>query len=98
MELKAMITKVENEKRLKAYATLSFDRCFLITDIKILDLENGLYVAMPNKKRKNGVYRDVSFPMNREMREKVTKVVLDAYNKKLEELANENEKEEKKND
>ena len=90
MELKAKITKVVDEKNVKAYATLSFDQSFLVSDIKILDLKNGLYVAMPNKQRKDGTYRDVAFPMHKEMRERITDVVLEAYRDKLTELEKEN--------
>ncbi|MBM2828087.1 MAG: SpoVG family protein [Actinobacteria bacterium] len=46
----------ENEK-LKAYATIIFDDCFVVRDLKIIDGNNGLFVAMPSKKKKDGTYR-----------------------------------------
>ncbi|HCU23465.1 MAG TPA: septation protein SpoVG [Deltaproteobacteria bacterium] len=68
-----------NEDKLKAYATVTFDDCFVVRDLKIIHGNSGLFVAMPSKKRKDGTFKDVAHPLNNEFRSKVEKVVLDAY-------------------
>ncbi|MBN2223279.1 MAG: septation regulator SpoVG [Deltaproteobacteria bacterium] len=72
-----------NEERLKAYATITFDDCFIIRDLKIIDGNNGLFVAMPSKKRKDGTFRDTAHPLNNETREHIEDVVLREYEKEL---------------
>ena len=76
-----------NEERLKAYATITFDDCFIIRDLKIIDGNNGLFVAMPSKKRKDGTFRDTAHPLNNETREKIEDVVLREYEKELTRIA-----------
>jgi stage V sporulation protein G len=76
-----------NEERLKAYATITFDDCFIIRDLKIIDGNNGLFVAMPSKKRKDGTFRDTAHPLNNETREKIEDVVLREYEMELSRLA-----------
>jgi len=73
------------EDRLKAYATLTFDHCFLVRDIKVIHGNKGLFVAMPSKKRKDGSYQDIAHPLNSETRRMIEERVLDEYNRVLEE-------------
>ncbi|MEW6778164.1 MAG: septation regulator SpoVG [Bdellovibrionota bacterium] len=68
-----------NDERLKAYVTLVFDDCFVVHDVKVIQGPDGLFVAMPSKKTKNGTYRDTVHPLNRETREMIEKCVLDSY-------------------
>lgn len=75
-----------NEERLKAYVTITFDDCFVVRDLKIINGNNGLFVAMPSKKMKDGTYRDTAHPLNNETREKIEAKVLEAYRKELEKL------------
>ena len=70
-----------NEERLKAYATITFDDCFIIRDLKVIDGNNGLFVAMPSKKRKDGTFRDTAHPLNNDTRERIEDVVLREYEK-----------------
>ncbi len=74
---------VQNDERLKAYATIIFDDCFIVRDLKIIMGNNGLFVAMPSKKRKDGTYRDTAHPLNNEMRSLIEKSVLDSYEMEL---------------
>ena len=76
-----------NEERLKAYATITFDDCFIIRDLKIIDGNNGLFVAMPSKKRKDVTFRDTAHPLNNETRERIEDVVLREYEKELSRIA-----------
>lgn len=68
-----------NEEKLKAYATITFDDCFVVRDLKVIHGNSGLFVAMPSKKRKDGTFKDVAHPLNNEFRSKIEKAVLDAY-------------------
>lgn len=71
------------EERLKAFVTITFDNCFIVRDVKIINGNNGLFVAMPSKKRKDGTFRDVAHPLNHEMREVIEKRVIDQYHEVL---------------
>ncbi|BEQ16422.1 septation regulator SpoVG [Desulfoferula mesophila] len=67
------------EERLKAYATITLDHCFLVRDLKIINGNKGLFVAMPSKKRKDGTYQDTAHPLNRDTRRMIEDAVLGEY-------------------
>ncbi len=67
------------EERLKAYATITLDHCFLVRDLKIIQGNKGLFVAMPSKKRKDGTYQDTAHPLNRDTRRMIEEAVLGEY-------------------
>ena len=71
------------EERLRAYVAITFDRCFVVRDLKVTNGNNGLFVAMPSKKRRDGTYRDTAHPLNRETREMIESLVLAEYNKEI---------------
>jgi len=73
-----------NEEKLKAYATITFDRCFVVRDLKVIQGNNGMFVAMPSKKRKDGTFKDTAHPLNTETREMIEAKVLAEYRKELE--------------
>ncbi len=73
-----------NEDKLKAYVTITIDSCFVIRDLKVINGHNGLFVAMPSKKRKDGTFRDTAHPLNNETRQKIESKVIDAYTVELE--------------
>ncbi len=68
-----------NEDKLKAYVTITIDDCFVIRDLKIIDGNTGLFVAMPSKKRKDGQFRDIAHPLNQETREEIEKKIFEAF-------------------
>ena len=68
-----------NEDRLKAFATITFDNCFVVRDLKIIHGNAGLFVAMPSKKRKDGSFKDTAHPLNVETRNMIESMVLGAY-------------------
>lgn len=72
-----------NEEKLKAYVTIIFDNCFVVRDLKIINGNTGLFVAMPSKKRKDGTFRDIAHPLNSELRTSIEKTVLKAYEEEL---------------
>ncbi len=68
-----------NEEKLKAYVTITFDNCFVVRDLKIINGKDGLFVAMPSKKRKDGTFKDTAHPLNNETRDMIESAVLAAY-------------------
>ena len=74
------IMPVDEDPRLKAYVIITLDECFVVRDIKVIDGERGLFVAMPSKKTKNGKYLDVAHPINKETRTIFEQEILEAYN------------------
>jgi stage V sporulation protein G len=68
-----------NEEKLKAYVSIVFDSCFLVSDLKIIQGPNGLFISMPSKRKKNGEFKDVAHPLNRETREMLEKHILAEY-------------------
>ena len=65
--------------RLKAYATIVFDNCFIIRDLKIIEGNKGLFVSMPSRKRRDGTFRDIVHPLNTEMRREIEDRVVQEY-------------------
>ncbi|MCL5673601.1 MAG: septation regulator SpoVG [Deltaproteobacteria bacterium] len=72
-----------NEEKLKAYVAITFDNCFVVRDLKIINGKDGLFVAMPSKKRKDGIFKDIAHPLNNETRNLIESAVLKAYNEKI---------------
>ena len=72
-----------NEEKLKAYATITFDNCFIVRDLKVIHGQSGLFVAMPSKKRRDGTYKDTAHPINSETRAMIESKVLDEYDREL---------------
>lgn len=75
-----------NEERLKAYATITIDDAFIIRDLKIIKGHEGLFVAMPSKRRKDGQFKDIAHPLNQETREMIEKAVFDAFEEEVKSL------------
>lgn len=74
----------KEEERLRAFATITFDNCFIVRDLKVINGNDGLFVAMPSKKRKDGAYRDVAHPLDNRTRDDIELAVLKAYDEELE--------------
>lgn len=75
-----------NEERLKAYVSITIEDCFVVRDLKIINGNNGLFVAMPSKKRKDGQFKDIAHPLNAETREQIENDVFAAYEKEVKAL------------
>ena len=71
------------EEKLKAFVSIIFDDCFVVSDIKIINGNNGLFISMPSKKRKNGTFRDIAHPLNNETRRMIEERILAKYNEAL---------------
>lgn len=72
-----------NEERLKAYVSITIDNSFVVRDLKIIQGPNGLFVAMPSKKRKDGQFRDIAHPLNQETRDEMEDLIFDAFEKEV---------------
>lgn len=77
------VRKIAKEGNMKAVVSITLDNEFVVHDIKIIEGENGLFIAMPSRKTTEGTYRDIAHPITKETREMVSTVILDAYEKAL---------------
>lgn len=78
------IRKVAKEGKLKAVVSITFDEEFVVHDIKVIEGEKGLFIAMPSKKALDGEYRDIAHPINSGTREKIQSTILKKYDEELE--------------
>lgn len=73
------IRRVTTEGKLKAYVTVTFDNCFVIHNVKVIEGKSSLFIAMPSRKTKSGEYKDIAHPICPEFREKLQAEILKAY-------------------
>ena len=83
------VRKVAKEGKLKAVVSITMDEEFVVHDIKVIEGEKGLFIAMPSKKAVDGEYREIAHPINSETREKIQSIILENYEKVLEEAPEE---------
>ena len=76
------VIPVDDEK-LKAFVSIVFDHCFVVTDIKVIHGPKGLFVSMPSKKRKDGTFKDIAHPLNNQMRQYLEEKVLGVYRQQV---------------
>ncbi len=67
------------EKKLKAYASITFDSAFVVRGLQVIDGKDGLFVVMPGKKSADGMFRDIAHPLNSDMRRGIEEKVLDKF-------------------
>ncbi len=77
------VRKVTEEGKMKAIVSVTFDNEFVVHDIKIIEGQNGLFIAMPSRKIAEGEFRDIAHPINAETRKKIQDAVLDEYERVL---------------
>lgn len=73
------IRKVTKESKMKAVVSITLDNEFVVHDIKVIEGEKGLFIAMPSRKAADGEYRDIAHPINSETRDKIQKMILERY-------------------
>ena len=71
------------DSKMKAIVSITIDDEFVVHDIKVIEGEKGLFIAMPSKKAADGEYRDIAHPINSETRDSIQKIILDSYEKAL---------------
>jgi stage V sporulation protein G len=73
------VRKVFGDGKLKAYVTVTFDDCFVVHNVKIIESSNGVFIAMPSRKTKTGEYKDVAHPINPDFRAELQNKILEAF-------------------
>lgn len=77
------ICKVEKEGKMKAVVSITIDEEFVVHDIKVIDGEKGLFIAMPSRKAADGEYRDIAHPINSDTRNKIQQIILEKYESEI---------------
>ena len=73
------IRKIASDGKMKAIVSITFDDEFVVHDIKVIEGQNGLFIAMPSRKTPDGEFKDIAHPINTETREKIQSAILEAY-------------------
>lgn len=77
------VRKITKEGKMKAIVSITLDDEFVVHDIKVIEGEKGLFIAMPSKKATDGEYRDIAHPINSNTRESIQRIILEKYEKAL---------------
>lgn len=77
------IRKVEKEGKMKAVVSITIDEEFVVHDIKVIDGEKGLFIAMPSRKAADGEYRDIAHPINSDTRNTIQQIILEKYESEI---------------
>lgn len=73
------VRKLTKEGKMKAIVSITIDNVFVVHDIKVIEGEKGLFIAMPSKKATDGEYRDIAHPINSETRDILQKIIMEKY-------------------
>jgi stage V sporulation protein G len=84
MDITEVRIALRDDQKLKAFVSITLDDCFVIRGLKIIEGADGMFVAMPSRKRKNGEYQDVAHPINNKTREWMEGIILKAYREEKE--------------
>lgn len=79
------VRKITKEGKMKVVVSVTFDEIFVVHDIKVIEGEKGLFIAMPSRRSGDGEYRDIAHPINSEMRDKLQKEILEKYEEAVKE-------------
>ena len=79
------VRKMTQDSKMKAIVSITIDDVFVVHDIKVIEGEKGLFIAMPSKKATDGEYRDIAHPINSDTRESIQNTILESYEKALSE-------------
>lgn len=74
------VRKIATQNRMKAIASVTFDDVFVVHDIKVIESDKGLFIAMPSRKIPNGEFKDIAHPINTETREEIQNAIIAKYN------------------
>lgn len=77
------VRKMTQDSKMKAIVSITIDDGFVVHDIKVIEGEKGLFIAMPSKKASDGEYRDIAHPINSETRDRIQRIILENYEKAL---------------
>ena len=77
------VRKIAKEGKMKAIVSITIDEEFVVHDIKVIEGEKGLFIAMPSKKATDGEYRDIAHPINSTTRDNIQRIILGRYEQAL---------------
>jgi len=89
MQITEIRISLRTDNKLKAFASITLDNCFVIRGLKIIEGAKGVFVAMPSRKRPDGTFQDIAHPINNETRDWMEGQIILAYKKEREKLATE---------
>ena len=86
MEITEIKVYPAKEGRLRAYATMVFDNCFIVRDLKVIKSDKGMFVSMPSRRKKDGSFKDIVHPLNSETRKTIEQKIIEEYEKVSDEI------------
>ncbi len=87
MNITEVRISLRDDAKLKAFASITLDNCFVVRGLKIIEGKSGTFVAMPSRRRKDGEYQDIAHPINNDARAIMERVILKAYREEMENSA-----------
>lgn len=85
MKVEIKIYKIKSEKsKIKAMASLAFDKCFVVSGLKIIGGTKGLFVTFPSYQKSDGTYKDIAYPLSKDYRENLCNAIIEKYKKESE--------------
>ncbi len=83
MEITEIRITLRDDDKLRGFASITLDNCFVVRGLKIIEGANGMFVAMPNRRRKDGTFQDIAHPINKSTREWMENQIIAAYKQEL---------------
>lgn len=83
MDITEVRVTLKDEAKLKAFASITFDNCFVLRGLKVISGSQGYFVSMPSRRTRLGTFQDIAHPITNEMRKKIEDTVLDAFESEL---------------
>lgn len=83
MQVTEVRITLRDENKLRAFASVTFDDAFVIRGLKVIEGTNGIFVAMPSRKRPDGTYQDIAHPINNDTRKLIEQKILEEYKRQL---------------
>ncbi len=88
MDISEIRITLRDDNKLKGFASITLDNCFVIRGLKIIEGASGLFIAMPSRKRKDGTFQDIAHPINMSTREWMESQVITAYKQEIQKVEN----------
>jgi stage V sporulation protein G len=88
LEISEIRITLRDDNKLKGFASITLDNCFVIRGLKIIEGASGLFIAMPSRKRKDGTFQDIAHPINMATRQWMENQVIAAYRQEMQKVEN----------
>jgi stage V sporulation protein G len=83
VEITEVRITLKDEAKLKAFASITFDDCFVLRGLKVISGSQGYFVSMPSRRTRLGTFQDIAHPITNEMRKRIEAAILDAFESEL---------------